>query len=258
MDLGATRHSEYGLIAHITDTHLYAAASGELLSVNTAQSLQRVIDDIVAFPEAIDAVIVTGDLVHDDSADAYRRLLAMLSTLSVPVFCLAGNHDVTPLMHSILNRGLVTTQTSMLLGRWAYRLLHTPVAGEVAGWLTDTELVALQTWLEQHRQYHVGLALHHHPMPVGCQWLDALALGNGQVFIDTVAKHSQVRLVFWGHVHQAWTHIDQGRHWLSTPSTCAQFKPHAVQFALDAPVPAWRWIRCYATGVLETGLRYLS
>lgn len=258
MDLGRTHHDDYALIAHLTDTHLFATADGELMDVNTAQSLQSVLNDIHAFPERFDAAVVTGDLVHDETAAGYARLRDMLAVLGMPVFCLAGNHDDTALMRQVLNGGSLSTAPTFTLGQWAFRLLHTPVAGQVAGLLDDAELASLRTWLAQHTHHHVALALHHHPLPISSAWLDELALRNGAQLVEEVARQQHVKLTFWGHVHQSWDQTLHGCRWLSTPSTCAQFKPRAPTFALDAPLPGWRWLRCYNSGRIETGVRSVT
>ena len=78
-------------IAQITDTHLYADGRGELLGLNTADCLERVV--ALAKQRRPDLVVASGDLTHDATETAYRRVSGCLKTIGAPVYCLPGNHD---------------------------------------------------------------------------------------------------------------------------------------------------------------------
>ena len=80
-------------VLQITDTHLFADSQGCLLGLNTEQSLQAVISQIRAHRHATDLILATGDLVHDGTAAAYRRIFSHLGSFDQPVYCLPGNHD---------------------------------------------------------------------------------------------------------------------------------------------------------------------
>jgi Icc protein len=67
-------------------------------------------------------------------------------------------------------------------------------------------------------------------------------------------RYSNVKVVLWGHVHQAFDQLMQGIRWLAAPSTCVQFTPHSDDFAVDDQAPGYRWLRLYDDGQLETGV----
>ena len=62
------------------------------------------------------------------------------------------------------------------------------------------------------------------------RWLDRVGLENAAEFLQTIDRHRNVRAIVWGHVHQAYEGLRKGVRLLATPSTCAQFLPHAARF----------------------------
>ena len=82
--------------------------------------------------------------------------------------------------------------------------------------------------------------MHHPAVDVGSDWLDEINLKEGRDnFIELAARYD-VDLVVAGHVHQESESILNGTSFLTTPSTCAQFKPLSYDFALDGTLPAFR------------------
>jgi Icc protein len=71
-------------ILQITDPHLYGNAGGKLRGVETAATLQSVLDDAFARVANYAAVLVTGDLVQDDPS-GYLRFRSMFGNLQKPV-----------------------------------------------------------------------------------------------------------------------------------------------------------------------------
>ena len=67
-----------------------------------------------------------------------------------------------------------------------------------------------------------------------------------------------MRAIVWGHVHQAYEGLRKGVRMLATPSTCAQFLPHAEDFALDRRPPAYRTLELRPDGSLLTEIVWLE
>jgi len=100
--------------------------------------------------------------------------------------------------------------------------------------------------------------MHHHLQNVNSEWLDTQKIKNGQELLKIVSKHNNVRVLLCGHVHQE---SDEGREnlrFISTPSTCFQFKPQSHSFALDSIGPGYRWVELYGNGRINTGIRRLK
>ena len=90
-------------VLQITDTHLFADSDGSLLGLNTEQSLRAVIRAALPGKPSPDLVLATGDLVHDGTPAAYRRVFGHLEGIGLPVYCLAGNHDEAATLQHTLN-----------------------------------------------------------------------------------------------------------------------------------------------------------
>jgi len=59
-------------------------------------------------------------------------------------------------------------------------------------------------------------------------------------------------------VHQAFDGLRRGVRLLATPSTCAQFQPLALDFAIDSRPPAFRTFDLNADGTLITDLHWVD
>jgi Icc protein len=245
-------------ILQITDTHLFTGSEGQLLGLNTEQSLAAVLADARRRHAATDLVLATGDLVHDGTAEAYRRCFARLNTLGVPVYCLPGNHDEATTLQKIGHTGHCRYELSAVLGDWHFVMLDSTVRGSDGGHLSASALLQLDQALAARPQSHTLVSLHHQPVLMGSDWLDTMAIDNPEDFFAVIERHPQVRGIVWGHVHQAF----DGRHGdvilMSTPSTCIQFKPLSSRFALDPLPPGYRWLELHPDGRIETGVERVA
>ncbi|MFT5427221.1 MAG: Icc protein, partial [Gammaproteobacteria bacterium] len=106
------QHQDYAELIQITDTHIFADAKDRFDDVDTSASLNEVLNLAKANDWPVDALLATGDLVHDPRTMAYERLLEVFTTIEKPVFCLPGNHDSPILMHKLLNNQNVHTSKS--------------------------------------------------------------------------------------------------------------------------------------------------
>src|SRR5260370_16708425 len=79
-------------ILQITDPHLYGSASGRLRGAETDSSLNAVLEDAFARVPDYSAVLVTGDLVQDDTS-GYLRFRSIFAHLNKPVLSIPANHD---------------------------------------------------------------------------------------------------------------------------------------------------------------------
>ena len=105
---------------------------------------------------------------------------------------------------------------------------------------------------------HVMVCLHHPPVPMGSTWLDTVGLENGAEFLQKRSSLGRVRLVVFGHVHQAYDEEHQGIRIIATPSTCRQFLPGSDEFALDDRPPAYRRITLRGDGGNDAELVWLD
>jgi Icc protein len=257
--MAATDAAQPIRLLHLSDTHLHAAADSRMRGVVTAETLR----DVLARARASDAwppagVLVTGDIVQDESRAGYERFRATMMPLGAPIYCLPGNHDDPALMDQMLDRAPFQVGGDVRLGGWSLVLLSTFLAGEDAGGLGERRLRGLEAALTAHRGQHVLVAMHHQPLPMGSAWLDGVGLRDADAFLRVIDAHSNVRGVVWGHVHQASDRDRNGVRYLSTPSTCAQFKPRSDFFALDRRGPGFRWLELFPDGRIGTEVTWLD
>ena len=101
---------------------------------------------------------------------------------------------------------------------------------------------------------HLLVCLHHHPVPMGSEWLDTQLVGSAERFFEVIDAHPRVRGILWGHVHQEYDDTRNGVRLLAVPSTCVQFKPGSVDFAVDDASPGYRWLDLHADGGIDTAV----
>lgn len=247
-----TTREESVELLQITDTHLYESADGSLLSVNTHQSLNAVIEQILTNGEGYDAIVATGDISQDHTQASYRRFEQLIAPLSQPCFWLPGNHDNQMSMGMIGSSQIIDTHHILLGEHWQAILLNSQVEGVPYGHLSSEQLMMAEQLLTNNPQRHTLILLHHHPVLIGSQWLDQHTLENAYQLWEVIKNHSNVQALLCGHVHQNYDRIHHGVRVMTTPSTCVQFKPNSQQFALDQQAPGWRKLSLHADGTIST------
>lgn len=244
-------------VLHITDPHLHADPAARMRGVATEATLRAVLAHAATGPVAPAAVLATGDLVQDETRAGYRRFRTLLAPLDVPVICVPGNHDAPELMAEELAAPPFQLGGSADFGPWRVLALSTWTAQDDGGRLADAELARLRAALADPAPAHLLVALHHHPVPMGSHWLDGVGLRNADALLALVDGHPRVRALLWGHVHQASDRRRGGLRLLSTPSTCAQFRPGSDTFAIDERPPGYRWLDLRPDGRLDTEVVWL-
>jgi 3',5'-cyclic-AMP phosphodiesterase len=244
-------------LTHFTDPHLYGGATETLRGVATLPALEAALAQARRRDWPPDAVLVTGDIVQDDPA-GYPHFRRLFAALGVPVLCIPGNHDEPEAMRHELAGAPFRVGGHVDLGRWRIVLLDSCIPGAAGGRLSDAALAELDAALGSAGKRHCMVCLHHHPVPMASRWLDRVGLDNAPQFLAALDRHSNVRAVVWGHVHQNYDGLRKGVRLLATPSTCAQFLPNSDDFAVDPRPPAYRTLELRADGTLLTEVVWLD
>jgi Icc protein len=245
-------------VLQLTDIHLFADPEGELLGQNTRSTFELVLDLVRKTFWPVDRILLTGDLVHDETPAGYRYLEQRMEALATPCHCLPGNHDSSRLMADVLPRGPLTIPISTHCGAWNLVFLDSTIPGEDGGHLGTAQLEALESALGESPDRHALVCLHHQPVPVGSAWMDTMALDNPEAFFRVIDQHPQVRGVLWGHVHQEFTGWRRQILLLGSPSTCIQFLPGSETFAMDRLTPGFRWLDLHSDGRISTGVQRIA
>ncbi|NQD95867.1 3',5'-cyclic-AMP phosphodiesterase [Pseudomonas sp. CrR25] len=241
------------LLVQLSDSHLFAEENGKLLGMDTQDSLQRVIERVLQEQPQIDLMLASGDLSQDGSAASYERFRQLTAAIPAPARWFPGNHDEVPAMQRAC-AGSDLLEPVIDLGNWRIILLDSSIPGAVPGFLADAQLALLERALVEAPERHHLICLHHHPVSVGCRWMEPIGVRNPEALFAVIRRYRQVRAVLWGHVHQEFDQQRDGVRLLASPSTCVQFAPGSEEFQVDGSAPGYRWLRLHTDGRLETGV----
>lgn len=244
-------------LVQITDSHLGDVAGGQLLGMNTDASLADVVALVKQELPQVDLLLATGDLSNGGAENSYQRFAEMTSGLADHTLWLPGNHDDLDAMEQVFSRGQALPK-SVQVGSWQIVMLDSRIPGAVGGHMAEAELNALERALEESGDRHVLVCLHHHPIDIGCAWLDTQRVHNAEDFFALLDRFSNVRGVLWGHIHQQIDRERNGVKLMATPSSCIQFAPAHNTFKLDPINPGYRWLRLHKDGAIETGVSRTS
>jgi 3',5'-cyclic AMP phosphodiesterase CpdA len=226
-------------ILQISDTHI--APEGALVSgrLDTSDALTRLVARLTGIRDQIgpiDALLVTGDLSDDGSAESYARFKSMIAPLDLPTYVITGNHDARDPMRAAFAKDLPACGPM----DWIRRVgdihligLDTLVEGQGAGTLSSDSLSFLQNALSHAGDAPVLLALHHPPFACGIGFMDKIGLTNRQALRDVLAGFNGTLRIVCGHIHSMIVSDVAGHIAISAPSPASTF---AYDLRVDAPV----------------------
>ncbi|MDO8698353.1 MAG: metallophosphoesterase, partial [Pseudomonas sp.] len=176
-DVAASTTDSSVLLVQLSDSHLFAHAGDKLLGMNTHDSLQRVIERVLDEQPSIDLLLASGDLSQDGSLASYQRFRQLTAQIPAPARWFPGNHDDVTAMQAAC-AGSELLQPIIDLGNWRVVLLDTSIVDAVPGFLAAAQLELLARALREGGARHVLIALHHHPVSIGCRWMEPIGLRN--------------------------------------------------------------------------------
>ncbi|MFK7751384.1 MAG: phosphodiesterase [Sedimentitalea sp.] len=226
-------------ILQLSDTHIVpegAVVSGRL---DTADALVRLVVRINSIRDQIgqvDALLVSGDLSDDGSAESYARFRSIIAPLGLKTLVIPGNHDARDALRAAFADQL--PETGPL--NWHQKLgdvhligLDTLVEGQGLGTLVPQSLEFLQNALSQARNEPVVLALHHPPFRCGIDFMDNIGLINRDALRDILTGYSGTLRMVCGHIHCMIVADVAGHIAVSAPSPGSTI---AYDRRADAPV----------------------
>lgn len=247
-------------LVQFTDTHLMQDPDAALRGARTLPRLQACLAHAQRHFFPVDAVLLTGDIVHDEPA-AYGTVDLLFCGLGVPILAIPGNHDMPDAMRRQLGHSPFQVGGEWVTRNgWQVLLLESWFAesADGEGQLGSAQLQSVERALATGTQPHALVVLHHPPVPMDSPSLDELGLLDGAELSATVARHPRVRGVCWGHAHQALDLYRAGDvRFMCTPATCMQFKPRN-DFATDDRPPGYRVIDLLADGSIASEVVWLE
>lgn len=216
-------------ILQISDTHIVpegALVSGRLETSDTLARMVTRIDAIRDQIGPIDAVLVSGDLSDDGSAESYARFKRLMAPLDLPLHVIPGNHDArTPMRAAFADQLPIDGPLNWerYVGDIKLIGLDTLVEGQGSGTLCSESLLFLEGALAKTYGSPVLLALHHPPFASDIGFMDAIGLTNRDAFRDVVAGYSGPLRIVCGHIHSMMITDIAGHIAISAPSPCSTF-----------------------------------
>lgn len=241
------------IVAQITDTHLFADRAEKLYEISTADSFQSVLERLQQLDPKPDLLLLTGDLSQDMTPESYQNLCDWLEPLNIPAYWLPGNHDDPAAMERVLNGGSISAQKSFTRENWHFLLLNSAIPEREDGDLSPESLAWLEEELQQNRDRATVVALHHPPFAITPEWEDSMLQNPADLFA-ILDRFPQVKLVLFGHIHQAFEYRREGVCYLGAPSTCKQFDeiPESGADFERVPQPGLRLLELSADGTWKT------
>jgi 3',5'-cyclic AMP phosphodiesterase CpdA len=245
-------------LLHLSDTHVSAGGPDED-GVDAVGSLDRILADL-RHVEAVDLVLVTGDIADDGSVEGCTtvrdRVGAFATARGVPHVYTTGNHDDRTAFAAVLGSGHLGPGGADLGRRGpgcaavsevdGLRVvtLDSLVPGSVHGLLDDTQLTWLADELGTPAPRGTVVALHHPPIHVpGVPTMAQVALHHPERLGEVLAG-SDVRAVLCGHFHHQLSGQLRGIPVWVTPGV-------VTRIDLTAPSPLVRAVRGAGASVVD-------
>lgn len=256
-------------VVQVSDLHITEA--GAVFGQDARVALDLILDDVIARGLDPDLVVATGDLAHEGEAASYAWLHDRFAALDIPVYCLAGNHDLADPFAEHLLGGPVAAMTDADVGGWRFVFLDSNALGrEVApdGAVRDVvdrthRAHAAQLLPDDERWFTELLAdgsaepvmvwLHHppvaHPLAAGIE-----ARPFTQWVMQEFAVAGRVRGVSAGHVHNAYATERAGVGYWTCPSGWLD-----LDFDARTQVPpGYRHFRFHSDGSIESNAYWVD
>jgi len=223
---------------HLTDTHLIDGP--ELFGLNPASRLQVAVDSINKNFSDADLCMVSGDLTHFGERRAFKNFKKIMDQMAIPWYPMLGNHDdrghfssvfkefVSP-QNGFVNFTINTTQGRIIA-------LDTLAPKTASGVLCRTRLTWLEHELAAARDAGdaVYIFMHHAPIDVGVDAMDAIKLENVEDFADVVQQYECIRHIFFGHLHRP-CHGS----WRGIPFSTVYGTAHQTALKLESGTPLY-------------------
>ena len=220
-------------VVQISDLHM--TPGGKILhGLDPVERLRACVADINQRAGDAELCIATGDLADKGEAGAYELVRECLDELSMPYCLLIGNHDDREAFRQVFPdtptdpHGFV--QYRHALGDAVLLCLDTVEPGTHAGSYCDDRCEWLRHELANCGDKAVYIFMHHPPFPIGLPGMDVIRVPDSAGIEAVLRDASNVRHIFFGHVHRPVSGSWQGVSFSALPGTL-----HQVALDFEAP-----------------------
>jgi 3',5'-cyclic-AMP phosphodiesterase len=202
-------------IAQLSDTHLLPEVGRRLHGVDTFETLTIAIERAMSLLP--DAILITGDLAEDGSEGSYLRARKLFERFEVPFFLSVGNHDDRDVMQAVFSGSNARLEASTILGNWVVVFIDSQVPGKSHGFISPEAILEVERAAGSRRSCLIAL---HHSIVSDCP-SSGCRLVNGEEFAEVLVRHSSIKVVLSGHLHQSFERELGHVKLLGAPSTFA-------------------------------------
>jgi 3',5'-cyclic AMP phosphodiesterase CpdA len=207
MALSGGRPAPTHVIAHLSDPHLLGSPTGRLAGrIDTAEQLRRALARVESSGEAIDALVISGDLADRGEPAAYTLLLEIVTPVVERLGCelvlTGGNHDErAPLAQVLFDVDDDAPQDRVTVVRGLRIItLDSAVPGYHHGGLSDAQYAWLTSELTAPAEHGTVLVIHHAPITYRSPVMQLLDFDDVDRLREALVG-TDVRAVLSGHLH---------------------------------------------------------
>ncbi len=193
------------LIAQMTDIHIGFDPETKPEEFNRTR-FRATLDRLLASPDAIDMLVLTGDLTEHGDRESFERTAELLKACPFPVHAIPGNHDSregllaafpdTPSEDGFIHYALERDGLRVLM-------LDTFEPGRHGGAFCAKRRDWLRAQLDAQQDTPTLIFMHHPPVVSGIDWMDPAPdedwIAN---FAAAIEGHGQVLAIHCGHLHR--------------------------------------------------------
>ena len=212
-------------LIHLSDIHLTENGQ-EIWGVNPLENFRKAIQKIKEL-DAVDAIVVSGDLSNDGNRWSYKFIDETLASVGIPAYCCPGNHDNLKEFYHGYEPSFYSICEAFELSGWTVLMLNSAVEGMSRGYID------LEKLKQQLRASHgpIAIVLHHPPIEQN-GWLNRKLLENRHEFNNLICQAGNVKLVLYGHTHYHMKNKLNGIDYCSSSSIGFAFHPHLPKFEI--------------------------
>ncbi|WP_333908168.1 phosphodiesterase [Pontixanthobacter luteolus] len=210
------------LIAQMTDIHIGFDPDAKPEELNRIR-FRATLDRLLEGPNAIDMLVLTGDLTDHGDKASFEKTAALLEKCPVPIYSIVGNHDTREgLLHAFPDTPVDTNgfiQYAVEQEGLRILFLDTLEIGRHGGAFCEQRAAWLSAELNAHPDTPTLIFMHHPPVISGIGWMDPGPDEGWMLrFGEAIEGHSQIRAIHCGHLHRPITTTFRGVPLSVTPS----------------------------------------
>ena len=237
---------------HITDTHFVPPGS-LLYDLNPIDRLAMCIADVNRNHADAAYAVFTGDLAHKGQPEAYEALKRELDKLVIPCHLILGNHDDRTNFQATFPKTLVDAngfiQYTFEMGEGVLGIcLDTNEPGKPWGSFCDKRSTWLKATFDKAGGRSTMIFMHHPPFKVGLKRMDDISLVEPKPFHNAIAGRTNIRHIFFGHLHRP-----VGGNWRGIPISTLPATSHqvALDFVIEGRIMGSHEPPAYGVCLLE-------